>query len=173
LRSGFRGARLLLRLPRETPRAAPAQGGCLGSHIVFIAMSEPVVDSTASARLTVTPSDLADTLNLEPGDSFPPVFATSRMVGLMEVAAARVLGPHLGDGEASVGVSVDVVHTAATPPGATVTATARFLRREGKLFLFEVSAVDNAGEIGRGTHKRAIVVVERLLGGAARRRAPA
>jgi fluoroacetyl-CoA thioesterase len=132
-------------------------------------MSEPVVGSTASARLTVAPSDLANILNLERGDSFPPVFATSRMVGLMEVAAARILNSHLQDGEVSVGVSVDVVHTAATPPGATVTATAKLAGRDGKLFLFEVTAADNAGEIGRGTHKRAIVTTERLLAGAARR----
>jgi fluoroacetyl-CoA thioesterase len=136
-------------------------------------MSEPNIDSTASARLTVALSDLANILNLEPGDDFPPVFATSRMVGLMEVAAARILRPHLREGEASVGVSVEVVHTAATPPGATVTATARFLGKEGKLFLFEVSAVDGAGEIGRGRHKRAVVSSERLVAGAARRAAGA
>jgi fluoroacetyl-CoA thioesterase len=132
-------------------------------------MSEPAVDSTATARLTVAPSDLANILNLEPGDAFPPVFATSRMIGLMEVAAARVLRPHLREGEASVGILVDIVHTAATPPGSTVTATARFVGREGKLFLFEVSAADNAGEIGRGTHKRAVVAAERLIAGASRR----
>ena len=136
-------------------------------------MSEPVADSTATAQLTVGPSDLANVLNLEPGDSFPPVFATSRMVGLMEVAAARILSPHLREGEVSVGVSVDIVHTAATPPGGTVTATARFVAREGKLFLFEISAADSVGEVGRGTHKRAIVSSERLVAGAARRCAPA
>jgi len=136
-------------------------------------MSEPTVNSTASARLTVAPSDLASALNLEPADAFPPVFATSRMVALMELAAARVLRPHLGEGETSVGVSVDVVHTAATPPSVAVTATAKFVGREGKLFLFEVSAADNAGEVGRGTHKRAIVAVERLVAGAARRGAQA
>lgn len=136
-------------------------------------MSEPAVDSTASARLTVASSDLASSLNLEPADAFPPVFATSRMVALMELAAARVLRPHLGEGETSVGVSVDVVHTAATPPGVAVTATGKFVGREGKLFLFEVSAADNAGEIGRGRHKRAVVASERLVAGAARRGAPA
>jgi predicted thioesterase len=132
-------------------------------------MSEPAIDSTGSARLTVAASDLANTLNLEPGDAFPPVFATSRMVGLMEVAAARILRPHLSEGEASVGVSVEVVHSAATPPGGTVTATAKFVGREGKLFLFEVSAVDDAGEIGRGTHKRAVVTTERLVARASQR----
>jgi predicted thioesterase len=91
------------------------------------------------------------------------------MVGLMEVAAARILRPHLSEGEASVGVTVDVIHTAPTPPGATVTATAKYVGRDGKLFLFEVSAADNAGEVGKGTHKRAIVTTERLVAGAARR----
>ncbi len=132
-------------------------------------MSELAVNSTASARLTVASSDLASALNLEPADAFPAVFATSRMVALMELAAARVLRPLLRAGELSVGVSIDVVHTAATPPGATVTATAKFVGREGKLFLFEVSAADDAGEVGRGTHKRAIVATERLVAGAAQR----
>jgi predicted thioesterase len=136
-------------------------------------MSEPAINSTASASLTVASSDLASALNLEPADAFPPVFATSRMVALMELAAARVLRPHLRAGDLSVGVTVDVIHTAATPPGATVTATARFVGRDGKLFLFDVSAADNAGEIGRGTHKRAIVSTERLVAGAARRGAEA
>jgi predicted thioesterase len=136
-------------------------------------MSELAVNSTASASLTVAQSDLASALNLEPADAFPPVFATSRMVALMELAAARVLRPNLRAGELSVGVSLDVVHTAATPLGAIVTATAKFVGRDGKLFLFEVSAADNAGEIGRGTHKRAIVTTERLVAGAAQRGAKA
>ena len=132
-------------------------------------MSEPEVNSTASAHFVVAPSDLASALNLEPEDAFPPVFATSRMVALMELAAARVLRPHLGPGELSVGVTLDVAHTAATPPGATVSATARLTGREGKLFVFEVRASDDAGEIGRCTHKRAVVTTERLVAGAARR----
>jgi predicted thioesterase len=91
------------------------------------------------------------------------------MIGLMEVAASRALRPLLAEGELSVGVTVDVSHSAATPPGATVRATARFLRQEGKLYVFEVWAEDNGGEIGRGVHKRAIVSSERLENGAARR----
>jgi len=132
-------------------------------------MSELAVDATATAQLTVAPQDLASVLNFQPGDEFPPVFATSRMVALMEVAAARLLRPLQQEGQLSVGVSVDVIHTAATPPGGTVTATAKFVGREGKLYVFEVSAADDAGEVGRGTHKRAIVSSERLLAGAAQR----
>lgn len=132
-------------------------------------MSELAIESTATAHLTVRTLDLASNLNIETEDAFPAVFATSRMVALMEVAAARLLHSQLRVGELSVGVTIDVKHTAATPLGGHVTATAKFLGREGKLFLFEVSATDDAGEIGRGTHRRAIIGTERLVAGAAQR----
>ncbi|MEN3329526.1 MAG: fluoroacetyl-CoA thioesterase [Acidobacteriota bacterium] len=131
--------------------------------------NEPEPDATATATLIVGPQDLASSIASVTGDSFPPVFATARMIALMEVAASRVLVPLLGPGELSVGVTVDINHTAPTPLGAEVRATARYARREGKLFLFEVSCVDTGGEVGRGWHKRAIVSSERLQSGAARR----
>jgi predicted thioesterase len=131
--------------------------------------NEPELNATATAEIVVGPEHLASALPIEMGDAFPAVFATARMIGLMEIAAARVLQPLLGPGELSVGVAVDVTHSAPTPPGAQVTATARYAGREGKLFLFEVSASDPGGEIGRGWHKRAIVTSERLQGAAARR----
>ena len=132
-------------------------------------MKEPEINATASAELFVSPADLASALSLEAGDSYPPVFSTSRMVALMEIAASRVLRLLLAPDEQSVGVTIDVAHTAATPLGVKVTATARYLGREGKLFVFEVVAHDSGGEIGRGTHKRAVVSTERLLTGADRR----
>jgi len=135
-------------------------------------MSELMPDAEAQACLTVRDSDLATSLNLEPGDAFPPVFATSRMVALMEVAGARLLRPLLAPGELSVGVTVDITHAAATPVGVGVSATARYVGREGRLFVLEVTAWDAGGEIGRGTHKRAIISTERLLSGAARRNNP-
>jgi fluoroacetyl-CoA thioesterase len=134
-------------------------------------VAEPAIDATASAEFVVGASDLAGALRLGPEDSFPPVLATSRMIALMELAAARLLVPLLGPGELSVGVTVDVAHTAATPEGVEVRATARYAGREGPLFLFDVVAHDSGGEIGRGTHKRAIVSSERLRAGAARRNA--
>jgi len=127
------------------------------------------LNTTATAQLVVGPTDLASSISGETGDEFPAVFATAKMVALMEIAGSRVLQPLLEPGELSVGVTVDITHTAPTPPGAQVTATARYTGREGKLFVFEVSASDPGGEIGRGWHKRAIVTSERLLSGAARR----
>jgi len=130
---------------------------------------EPEPNATGTATLIVGPQDLASSIASVTGDSFPPVFATARMIALMEVAASRVLVPLLGPGELSVGVTVDINHTAPTPLGAEVTATARYAGREGKLFLFEVSCADKGGEVGRGWHKRAIVSSERLQSGAAKR----
>lgn len=133
---------------------------------------EPEIGATATAQLVVGPNDLASSISSEHGDQFPAVLATARMVALMETAAARVLQPLLGPGELSVGVTVDITHSAPTPSGALVVATARYQRREGKLFVFEISAHDEAGEVGNGTHKRAIVETERLQRAAARRAAP-
>jgi fluoroacetyl-CoA thioesterase len=131
--------------------------------------NEPELNTTGRATLIVGPNDLASSISSETGDSFPKVLATARLVALMEIAASRVLIPLLGPGELSVGVTVDISHTAPTPLGAEVTATARYAGREGKLFLFEVSCADNGGEVGRGWHKRAIVSSERLQSGAVKR----
>ena len=121
-------------------------------------MSEPEPNATGTADLVVQQSDCASDLSVgnAPDEKFPPVFATTRMIALMEMACARVLKPLLQSGEMSVGVTVDIIHSAATPIGAKVSATAHYRGRDGKLFVFDVIAHDPAGEIGRGTHKRAI-----------------
>ena len=140
--------------------------------VIFSAnMPELEIDATGSAELVVGPQDLASSISNEYGDTFPAVLATARMVALMETAAARVMQPLLGPGELSVGVTVEITHTAPTPPGVLVVAHARYIGREGKLFVFEISARDEGGEIGRGSHKRAIVETERLQRAAAKRNA--
>jgi fluoroacetyl-CoA thioesterase len=126
----------------------------------------------AEASLVVQTSDTAQALALTSEDSFPGVFATSRMIALMEVAAARLMKPMLKEGELSVGVSLNVKHTAATPVGCRVTARATYLGPEGKLFKFKVEAEDEGGSVGEGDHIRAIVLTERLVAGAERRRTP-
>jgi fluoroacetyl-CoA thioesterase len=132
----------------------------------------PGPNAIGTAELVVQRSDCASDLKLDnaPDEDFPAVFATTRMIALMEMASARVLKPLLREGEMSVGVTVDVIHSAATPIGAKVSATANYRGRDGKLFVFDVIAEDPAGEVGRGMHKRAIISRERLLSGAAKRR---
>ncbi len=129
------------------------------------------IGESAKASFTVQHNDTANALCISPEDSFPEVFATSRMIALMELAAARLMRSMLQDGQLSVGVSLNVKHTAATPVGCKVTAVATYLGPEGKLFRFKVEAFDDAGAIGEGEHLRAIIATERLLAGAARRKA--
>lgn len=123
----------------------------------------------AEARFIVQPGDTAARLSIAPEDSFPEVFATSRMIALMELAAARAMRSLLQPGQLSVGVGLNVRHTAATPVGCEVRAVATFLRTEGKLLCFKLEAFDEAGPIGEGEHTRAVIDAERLLSGAARR----
>ena len=57
---------------------------------------------------TVRTSDLASEVAVGSEDEFPEVLATSKMIGLMEVSAARLMKPLLKEGELSVGVGVDI-----------------------------------------------------------------
>lgn len=120
----------------------------------------------AEAVLVVAESDTARAMSTAPGEEFPAVLATTRMIGLMEVAASRVMKPLLRAGQLSVGVGVDVRHLAATPVGAPARAVATFEGMEGKLYRFRVEAFDRGGLIGEGVHTRAIIDEARLVEGA-------
>jgi hypothetical protein len=56
------------------------------------------MNQIAEARLIVGEGDSARVLAIGPEDSFPDVFATSRMVALMEIAAARAMRDVLREG---------------------------------------------------------------------------
>lgn len=96
----------------------------------------------------------------EPGGAV--VFSTPAMIELMEYAAREVLAPHLEPGEESVGSQVAVEHLAATPIGARVVGEAVVTKVDGRLIDFEITARDEADVIGRGTHRRAVIRLDRL-----------
>lgn len=110
--------------------------------------------------------DLASQVAITPEDVFPEVLATSRMIGLMEIAAARLMKPLLQAGQLSVGVSVEIKHFAPTPVHEEVKAMAIFLGLDGKIYQFEVELFDRAGKVASGKHTRAIVDSTRLVEGA-------
>lgn len=121
----------------------------------------------------VKQQDLASEVGVGPEDAFPEVLATSRMIGLMEVAAARLMKPLLKPGELSVGVTIDIKHFAPTPVNEEVRVVATFVQPDGKLYLFEVEVFDRAGKVANGKHSRAIVEKSRLMDGADSRMAKA
>ncbi len=127
------------------------------------------LDSREELVYVVQSKDLAKELSIDEQDDFPEVFATSRMVALMELAAARLMRPLLDEGELSVGVNVTVNHLAATPNNEEVKAIAIYKGMDRKLYKFEVELHDNGGKVGSGTHTRAIVKTERLVQGALNR----
>jgi fluoroacetyl-CoA thioesterase len=92
----------------------------------------------------------------------PAVFATGFMVGLMEWTCMQLLAPHLDPGEGSVGVHIDVSHTAATPPGLTVTVEAECVAVDGARLSFKVKAHDGVDAIGEGRYQRYVVRWEKF-----------
>ena len=127
------------------------------------------VGDFAEAEMMAGPQEMAKALCFSPMDDFPEVWATSRMIGLMEIAAARCMKSLIEPGQLSVGVGISIRHTAATPINNSVRARATFTGHEGKLYKFTIEAFDAGGKVGEGAHTRAIIATERLLAGAAAR----
>jgi len=90
------------------------------------------------------------------------VLATPVMINLIEAAALAAVEHHLPAGHQSLGIHLDVSHTAATPVGLRVTATAEVVHVEGRTVTFRVEARDEIEPIGGGTHQRVVVSVERF-----------
>ena len=111
------------------------------------------------SETVVTEHNTADAV----GSGLVPVLATPYMIALMENAASISLLPYLAADEGTVGTHLDVAHTSATPIGMKVWADAVVTAVDGKKITFEVSAFDEAGEIGRGTHERFIIRPEKFL----------
>ena len=91
------------------------------------------------------------------------VYATPCMVALMEGAACEAIAEALSDNQTTVGTALNIEHISATPVGLEVRAEAEVTAVEGKVITFSVHAFDEAGEIGRGVHKRVIVNSQKFL----------
>ena len=91
------------------------------------------------------------------------VYATPCMVALMEGAACEAIADALKDTETTVGTELNIQHLSATPVGLDVRAEAEVTAVDGKVITFAVTAWDEAGEIGKGTHKRVIVNSQKFL----------
>ena len=99
------------------------------------------------------------------GSGALPVFGTPFMAAIMENAAMTCLQNFLEEGQGSVGTQLDISHDAPTPVGMQVWAEAEItnVSENGKMIDFKVSAWDEKGPIGGGTHTRAIIKNEKFL----------
>jgi fluoroacetyl-CoA thioesterase len=100
----------------------------------------------------------------QPLQLMPKVLATGFMVGLVEWACIEAVNPHLDwPQEQTVGIRVDLDHTAATPPGLTVTVKGKLTDVAGRKLSFEIAVDDGIDTISKGTHQRFVVESERFL----------
>lgn len=91
------------------------------------------------------------------------VYATPCMVALMEGAACEAIADAIGEDKTTVGTELNISHMSATPVGLEVRAEAEVTAVEGNTVTFTVTAYDEAGKIGQGTHKRVVVSAQRFL----------
>jgi len=90
--------------------------------------------------------------------AMPAVLATGFLVGLFEWACIKAINPHISwPDEQTVGTKVNITHTAATPPGLTVTVTVKLEKVEGRLLYFHLEAHDGVEKVSEGTHERVII----------------
>ena len=66
---------------------------------------------------------------------------------------------------------MDVSHSAATPPGLTVTVRAKLAAADGRRLTFEVEAHDGVEVISRGRHERFVIDRRRFDANVARKAA--
>lgn len=97
------------------------------------------------------------------GSGSVEVFATPYMVAAMENAACEAIRPYYGDGENSVGTKLEITHDAATPVGMKYWAEAEVTEVDRRRIVLKVTAYDETGIIGSGTHERFIIQMEKFL----------
>ena len=120
-------------------------------------MKEGLVLGLTHSQTCVTTSDMRAT------QLTSDVLSTPAMIGLMERTSVELMTPYLSQDEQTVGMHVDVHHRAPTRIGQTVTITAELLEIDGNKLRFSVAATNDEGvRIGEGTHRRAIIRMNRF-----------
>ena len=120
---------------------------------------EIAIGMTGSVSAVVEREDTA----YEVGSGSLLVYATPCMVALMEGAACEAIAPALKEEKTSVGTELNILHISATPVGLEVRAEAEVTEVDGNTIAFRVTAYDEAGKIGEGTHKRVVITSQRFL----------
>src|SRR6516164_2817062 len=113
---------------------------------------------TGTAEIVVGPEHTAPFV----GSGRIAVLATPVMINVIEAAALAAVEHLLPAGHQSLGIRLDISHTAATPIGLRVVANAEVTRIEGRTVTFRVTARDEFEPIGGGSHQRVVVSVSRF-----------
>lgn len=120
---------------------------------------EIVVGMKGEVSTLVEREDTAEAV----GSGLLLVYSTPCMVALMEGAACEAIAEAIPEEKTTVGIELNISHLAATPVGMEVRAEAEVIAIDKNIITFRVEAFDEAGKIGEGTHKRAVVTSQRFL----------
>lgn len=112
-----------------------------------------------SKELTVTEEQTAASA----GSGGQPVFSTPHMVAMMENTAWSSVEPYMEEGKTTVGSHLDIAHVSASPVGAHIKCETELVGVDGRKLTFRVSASDDAGLIGEGTHERFIINIDKFM----------
>ncbi len=95
--------------------------------------------------------------------AMPQVLASGFMIGIIEWACIKAVNPYLDwPEEQTVGIGFNLTHSAATPPGMTVTINVELLKVEGRKLTFQIEAFDEVDKISEGIHERFIIYPEKF-----------
>lgn len=122
-------------------------------------LSKLHVGMSGTASVAVTKDRLATAV----GSGIAPVYASPMMIAAIEAAAVDCVEAYLPPDHLSLGTHLDVAHTAPTPLGFNVTATATLREISGRKLVFDVSAHDGKETIGKGLHTRVVVDRPRFM----------
>ena len=91
------------------------------------------------------------------------VFSTPMLIAFMESTAFTLAQKELGEGDTTVGISVNIKHLKANLIGDELTCTATLDKIEGRKLTFIVEAKDTHKVIGKGIHERFIINNEKFM----------
>jgi predicted thioesterase len=114
---------------------------------------ERFTDAVGLSRMTVRHGDTAIAL----GSGDVPVLGTPAIIALAESATIAALAEFLDQSETTVGVRIDIDHTATASVGDEVVATSKVSSVSGKKIVFEVECHDGNRLIAKGVITRVLV----------------
>lgn len=91
------------------------------------------------------------------------VFATPAMITLMEKTCLDSVNDKLGEGNTTVGISVNIKHLKASPIGSLIRCDSKLVDVDRKRLVFEVQCFEDDILIGEGIHERFVVDSEKFM----------
>lgn len=105
--------------------------------------------------------DVTEKLTTTRGDY--KVFSTPSMCLFAEMAAHKLVEPHLKPGQGQVGLTVNIRHMAPTPIGKRVRAEVELTAIDRRRLTFHVNIHDDTEQVGEVTHERFVIDVDKYI----------